>query len=385
MKIGMVIVYKSTNYGALLQAFATQRYIENAGLETEIIVCENGTWSGNKLKKVVKHFIPVVLKTTLKTIRRKKNISKNTVIQKADQERNCKADEFVSAYMHGITRFSSLNELREYVSETYSTVMVGSDQLWTPQCFYNDLNTLRFVPDSVNKVSYATSMGVSRIPWYTTGVLRKFISRINYISVREVTGRRIIEEVSGRDDVIVVPDPTLLLEKDEWDTAIQHSGEIGDYIFCYFLANDGESMRKTLEFAKKRNIRVVAVRNIEVFDEDNTDYGIAEILESPSISEFVNHIRNARYVFTDSFHGTLFSIINHKEFVTFYRTKHSNKDSRNSRIDDFLEALQLDHRIVKNNVDLSEIVANAIDYGNVDIKVSEMRKTGREFLHRALI
>lgn len=385
MKVGLIIVNKSSNYGALLQSFATQKYIEQMGCDTEIIRCKTGNGTKELVHKVLRHCVPVVYKTSLKSVRKRKYLKKHDSLKQADGLRTKRGEEFVQERLHNIVTYESVEQLRGEVASRYSTVLIGSDQQWTPQCFYNEINTLSFVPESVNKVSYATSMGVSQLPWYTIGRVNKYISRIQSVSVREKTAKEILQKVTKRDDIQVVPDPTFLLKKKDWDAAIPYKEMDKDnYIFCYFLSNSGESMKAANEFAEKYSLKIYAVRNVEVFEEDKTDYGNAIVLDAPSVDEFVNYIRNAKFVFTDSFHGTVFSLINQVQFVTYYRFSSTDSNSRNSRVDDLLEMLDLQSRISTKERCAEEIVRETIDYKVVGTKIDEMRSRGRMYLKCAI-
>ena len=385
MKIGLIIVNSGSNYGALLQAFATQQYIESLGCETEIIRCKSDKSLKGILLKIIKQFIPVVFRISVKKIKKRMYIKKNDILKNADKLRDQVGGAFVEQYLHNIVCYNNIKELSKETPKKYSAILIGSDQQWTPQCFYNKLNTLAFVPHGVKKVSYATSMGVSCVPWYTRSLIRKYISKIENISVREKTAKKLLENLTRRKDIFVVPDPTILLKSKDWDSLIPKiPNEKGEYIFCYFLANNGESMMRALKYAEQENYRLLVVRNVEIFEKDYTDYGDSEILEAPTVEEFVNYIRNAKYVFTDSFHGTVFSIISHTQFVTFYRTKHHDKNSRNSRIDDFLGELHLEDRIADEVHTISDIVNNKIDFGQVDKQLEDMREIGRSYLEGAL-
>ena len=385
LTIGLVIVNKSSNYGALLQSYATQQFIEQLGYNTEIIRCKEDHSLKGIIYNILKHCIPVVYRTSLKTIKKKNYLKRYKWLQKSDALRNEKGQIFVKEKLKNIVTFDSLKQLHLEVPVRYSAVLIGSDQQWTPQCFYNPINTLSFVPDDVNKISYATSTGVSYFPWYTLSRVNRYISRFQHVSVRENTGKAILQKVTRRMDIEVVPDPTILLTKSEWDKAIPVNKPIvEDYVFCYILANDGIAMEMAIKYAKEHHLKIIAVRNIEIFEKDHTDYGDAEVLEAPTVEEFVNYIRNARVVFTDSFHGTVFSILNHREFVTFYRYSINDINSRNSRIDDFLGALDLQGRIVSQGRRVSTILSSKIDYISVDEELSKIREKGQRFLKCAL-
>lgn len=373
--------YKGTNYGMMLQAFATQHVLEKRGYETEIIACGNGGGISAKLKKL---FIPNNVKQSLRKRKRRKIVKNNHIINNAFKLRTQAGKEFVEKYLHNIKKFSGPGELRNYANK-YSAVIIGSDQQWAPACFYSEINTLSFVPDGVKKISYATSMGVSCIPSYTKKRLREFTKDFYRISVREETGKNIIESVTGRNDVKTMPDPTFLMSSEEWEEIIPEKRLTQEeYIFCYLLGDSDTPLRVIEEYASERKLKVIVVRNIEAYTSKPYNYGNTTVVEAPSVEEFVNYIRNARLVCTDSFHATVFSLINKSDFITFYRTQSSDKNSRNSRIDNLLMNFGMKERICSNHGEFAMKADVRIDFAGIKQKMENMKRQGIEFLKEAL-
>ena len=120
----------------------------------------------------------------------------------------------------------------------YDAVLVGSDQLWLPSNIVADYYTLSFVPKEVRKIAYATSFGIGAIPHGMENLYAHFLSRIDYLSARETSGQEIIKQSTGRD-VPLVCDPTMLLEKSDWEKIATQRRIVNDnYIFCYFMGNN---------------------------------------------------------------------------------------------------------------------------------------------------
>lgn len=379
--VGLIISYKGTNYGMMLQAFATQYVLENLGYKTEIISCGEKRKIVHRLKKV---FIPNNVKQSLRKRKRKIIVKNNPVINNAYKMRIGEGKKFVEKYLHNIKNFSNINQLSKYAKK-YTAVIIGSDQQWTPECFFSEINSLSFVPASVKKISYATSMGVSVIPWYTKTRLKAFTKDFYRISVREQTGKNIIESVTGKSNVEVMPDPTFLISREEWEEIIPAERICEkDYIFCYLLGDSDEPLRAIEKYAKEKNLEVIVVRNIEAYTSAPYNYGDTTVVEGPSVEEFVNYIRYANLVCTDSFHATVFSLINKTDFITFYRTQSTDKNSRNSRINDLLEKFKLRSRICEKNEEFSSKANEKIDFEKIDFNFVEMKKTGISFLQEAL-
>lgn len=385
MKIGLILSHTGINYGMLLQAYATQMYLESKGVQTEILRIQDDTESSKKLKKYARYLSPVALKSALMKAKRRNLVKKDPVLRAAFRARSEVGRAFAKERLQNITLLKGFDRAAEYCKENYSCVMIGSDQQWAPACFYSKMNTLMFVPDGVKRASYATSMGVSRIPKNTHKLLKAFISRMDHISVREETGKNIITRVTGREDVKVVPDPTFLLTPDQWEGYIPDKKLYdGKYVFCYFLGNSDLPVKKVIAWAKEEGVKPIFVRNVESYSRKKIDYEDSVVLDAPTVDEFVNYIRHASLVCTDSFHCTVFSIINNVEFATFYRTQSTNKDSRNSRIDDLLARCECINRICKDDALLSSVVETTPDFGKINQIIASTRAVGVHFLEEVL-
>ncbi len=216
-KIGMVIALMGVNYGMILQSYATQWYLDRAGFNTVIIRVEarKGLYTyASKFRYLLRTFTkPMSLRVAFKKRQRRKIVNRNPVLRAAQAERRRAADIFIKERFHDILFFSSEESAGEAV-KSCDAVLVGSDQQWNPASFYGNISTLMFVPDEVKKVSYATSLGVSSIPRYLTKRGKEFLSRIDYLSVREPSGKIIVDSLIGEKAVVVL-DPTLLLTPED--------------------------------------------------------------------------------------------------------------------------------------------------------------------------
>lgn len=141
-------------------------------------------------------------------------------------------DKWMEPLCDNYTGYASLSK----GSKSYDAVLVGSDQVWTPLSLYSNFYNLNFVADEVRKISYASSFGVSFIPSWQRKATGAFLNRINYLSVRELRAKEIVEEVSS-NHATVVCDPTLLRKRQEWECDLE-GVEIKasqPYILCYLL------------------------------------------------------------------------------------------------------------------------------------------------------
>lgn len=382
-KVGIVSCYFKHNYGSMLQAYATQQVLDNLGIENEIInIDENIDFSKGKKKYYmtqITNFTFIKSKlgmVKLKFYRKlKKNLRKNIAI------REKKYKEFETKFR--LTKaYKTYQELTEKCND-YSSVLVGSDQLWLPVNVVADYYTLNWVPNEVNKISYATSFGVSTVPEKYKEKYKKFLDRINYLSVREEVGCKLVKELSSNEATLVC-DPTLLLTKDEW-MGIQSEEPIikEKYILCYFLGSNIEHRKFAERLKEKTGCKIVSLNHADEYVKysdifaDETPYNIGP-------AEWINLIRNAEYVCTDSFHGTVFSLLNNKKFFTFRRYNNFSKVSTNSRIDSLLNIVDLHDRLLNGDEEILDCIEKQIDYEQVNKKLDKFRNESKEFLKKSI-
>ena len=383
-KVGIVSCYFKHNYGSMLQAYATQKILDDMNIENETINIDKNIDFSNGKKKYymgqVLNFQFIKSKLGMIKLKLDKKINKN--LGKNISIRDKKYEEFRKTFR--LTEpYKTYAELNEKAEKDYSSVIVGSDQLWLPVNVVADYYTLNWVPEDINKISFSTSFGVSIIPEKYKEAYKKFLNRINYLSTREVAGQKIIKELTGRDATLVC-DPTLLFNKDEW-MSIQKEEPIikGKYIFCYFLGKNIEHRKFAERLKEKTGYKIVSLNHADEYVKysdmfaDETPYDVGP-------AEFLNMIRNAEYVCTDSFHGTVFSLINNVKFFTFRRYSNKSKVSTNSRIDSLLGIVNLKERLINGDEDVEKEIEKKIDFENVNIKLEEFRNTSKEFLKNAL-
>lgn len=382
-KIGLVLSYKETNYGAQLQAYATQVMVEKLGHNTEII--DYFPKKGDRHVVLCRGLIRFLYEQFFFKRRAKKHTSSNDpVFLKNKQERIEQYHLFIERRLHNIVKVSGYTELANR-GKNYDAVLIGSDQKWTPGFSFGNVNSLRFVPNNVRRISYATSLGVSEYPKYCWASAKKAWKRIDFLSVREQQGADIIKQVCGPDTPVqVVVDPTYLMTKSQWEDLIPVEKKSEQkYVFCYFLGNDDTSKQIARRFADEKKLKLVSVLSKESYSPIDQTYA-DEIVIGNTPEDFINWIRGAEYVFTDSFHGTAFSVINEKQFFIFYR-KRAEATSRNSRIDNILGKWGLKNRLVLPGVQDVDLAAlKDIDYEKVTKLVGQEREKSLAFLKEAL-
>ena len=250
-KIAIINRTNLKNYGSVLQCYALCKAVSKLGYESEI-VWEKGNLSKNFDFRPIKMLSsiwtllthPALWKLTFSTVK-----EVNEII--ITEETATRYNQFVKQEIN--QRLYSRKELiKKARTEEYHKFICGSDQIWCSTTLYVDpLMYLRFAPRE-KRIAYAPSIGRDFIPKYNRKKMKKFISQIPHVSIREKEGQRLIKELTGRE-VPIVADPTLLLEKDDWDLLKKEYKEDKKYLLCYFLDIPTENIQhKIANTAKKK-------------------------------------------------------------------------------------------------------------------------------------
>ncbi len=372
MKIAKITWLYNGNYGSVLQAVALQKFLKNnridvvdlnynASLTTKLM---NWFLNRNSMDLMVGKF---------KESKMKKSIGDDERFRIRAQ----RFDEFKKKNLN-VTKLCTKNSQIKEISKEYDTFICGSDQIWSP-ALLNPIFYLSFVDNEKTKISYAPSFGVIKTTDYKKKKISKLLSRFDSISVRETQGQTLVKELIGKD-VTVQVDPTMLLNKDDWNEYIEESKiENKKYIFCYLLTPNQKYIDNIKEFADKKGLEVVIVPTIK--GPFNT--GFKEIPEAGP-AEWLNLIKNAEYIFTDSFHGCIFSIIFEKEVFLYKRFSDESKNSENSRVYTLTKWLDIEERLIdeKNMEKIYKV--EKINYTKVNKLVSEKAKESKEWLLNAI-
>jgi hypothetical protein len=384
-KVAIVSCYFKKNYGSMLQAFATQKILDQLGYEN-ITICIDGIAREIRNAKLKHYFFQLsdleVIKGKLGFIKRFifKKINKN--LKNNIEIRDKMFNQFKNTHFKISKKINSRYELTQYC-KNFSSVLVGSDQLWLPSNIDADYYTLSFVPDEINKIAYATSFGMSEIPKRQWGIARIFLNRINHISVREEAGKKIVKEVANKE-IPIVCDPTLLFTAEQWEEDFPVEKKIMEkYIFCYFLGNNPTQRELVHKIKELTGFKIVALLHMDEYIRDDCDFPDYALFDIDPAG-FVNLIRNAEYVFTDSFHGTVFSALHQKKFFTFRRFKEGSSLSTNSRMHSLFNLLDLHNRFIADDADVNSCVNKEINYAPVLSRIDSFRKESIQFLINAL-
>lgn len=377
-KIGLVSV-SIHNYGSLLQTYAMQKILDNYGVENDIIL-----FKSDPIKQIYRIFNLSFMKMKMKLYKRKlltKVFYKNIYAGAAQRDREFSS--FKSNYCRFTAKITARDELNE-MGKKYEAFVLGSDQVWNPANLEMDFYTLNFVPSDKIKIAFAPSFGVSTIPEKQINKTKRYLSRIQFISIREKAGAKIIKELIDRD-VPVVCDPTALLTVEQWDEIKSSKIYCSDnYIFCYFLGANPLHREFANKLKRLTGYQIVALQHIDEFVEGDLSFGdITPYDVGPQ--DFVNLISKAKIVLTDSFHGTMFSVYYHKDFYSFPRYIEGKTDSTNSRIVSILTLLDIPERLIKGNENVEGCLQRTIDWESVQTNLNVFRDKSMEYLKDALV
>ena len=220
------------------------------------------------------------------------------------------------------------------------------------------------------KIAISASFGIEKLPSSCETKVKQCLSTFDAISVREEAAKRIVEENTGRTDVEVLIDPTMMLCPEDWDRVIKKPKDLTNkrYVVCYFLGTLTDEYRTAIsQLAEREECTIVDLSNAE----------------SPYYccgpSEFVYSIKNAVYVCTDSFHASVFSILYNRPFVVFNRNGKHN--TMGSRIQTLLSTFHLEDARFTGIIDESYICR---DYKEVNQIVENERQKALRFIRKAL-
>jgi len=348
MKIGIYTIHTPYNYGAMLQAYATQKALEKLGYEAELV----NFYTSEEEKVNESKILSWRFKSFLDFLYARVNCK--------IYKRHRKFKEFHSK-MKLSKRYYSLDEIYDHPPE-YGVHLVGSDQVWNienglPQ---RDFYFLDFLKSGEIKMSYASSFGTSKIDKTYYESLKMLLSTFKVISVREDDGVNIVKNATGLVPKQVM-DPTFLLNTQEWSKLFASKPIIkGEYIFCYGFDKSEKSYAMISAIRERLKLPVIAVLVSRSFR-----IKVDRYMREAGPEEFLNLAKYAAFICTGSYHGAAFAIHLRKSFfVTIHPTK-------NSRMETLLKRIGLENRQLR---DVNKILQMSddelfIDYANFEDRI----------------
>ena len=367
MKIGILSYHNSVNYGAVLQIFALKTTLEKLGAEVSVVNYEaiSSEYSVFSFKNAMSTngFTKGLVKYIYYKIIAKKHIN----IKKENFEK------FTENYFNLSQKYKSIDDFEKL--NDYDVIICGSDQIWNPEITngFDPMLFCNFNSNKIKKYSYAASVGDVKIisSLEKKKEFLRLIKNFDQIAVRETELAEFITENTSVNPLVTL-DPTLLLNAEEYDKVEDNRNVKKDYILIYQLARYPKTMEVAKQLAKDNNLKIIEIINNPYVKSKNS---LMELSASPG--EFVNLMKNANYIITNSFHGTVFSIIFKKNFYTI------SSRTRNSRIINILGTLELNDRLIEEKA--QDFPRDEIDYTKVKPLLEKQRESSLNYLKKIVM
>lgn len=354
MKIGILTFHWATNYGAILQTYALQTYLNKMGHEVSIINYRPKNYRNTFLRC----FLTPRFYLWIPRIK--------------EYIKELKLEDFRKKYLNETTLYESSKDLKSNppLLDAYIT---GSDQVWNPYFTTNGEGKptssyfLDFGDKKVKRIAYAISFGCEEYPEKAEDVAKSYIQNFCAISVRENSGISIVSKL-GFENAIMLPDPALLLSSDDYNFEIPNLQPNEKRAVIYILRNETKNINGIISHLRK-DFRIDL---------------IGESLNPDTVESWIYKVRYSSLVITNSFHGMVFSIIFHLPFIITL-SKYSSLQM-NDRFYSLLSSLELEHRIIYENdcEKLSALTEEKINWKKIDIKIAEQKKESATFFESSL-
>lgn len=346
-KIGIITLTGNKNYGNKLQNYAMEKIVKKySGYNTYTIWITDG-----------------LIKECLKKIKRQ------VLFFKAEYIREHNFKKFTDKYLNALY----INKKRkEKLDDICNGFVIGSDQIWNPNVAKSSMG-IEILKSKNKKISYSASLGVSDVDNTFKSYLNKYFKKdnIEYISVREKEGKKIIEEATNRKDISVLIDPTMLIDTKEWEKiATKPTQKIEKkYILNYFLGNlEKDKMNAIKKIANENDCQIINIldKNSPFYKCDPTNFLYLE--------------KNAFLICTDSFHSSVFAFLFNRPFVIFKRD--DSKENMYSRLENLIKCFNLKNRTYNGKSITKDNLEN--DYTESYEILEKERKKSKQYLIESL-
>lgn len=370
------------NYGGIMQNYALQNVLVRLNYEplTLDIKLKNNYFLALSKKMTFKRRLYTFLlnETKHRLEGRRKIIPSNYYFNYIHKN----TFRFLENYINRSATLYTTEEIKKvFEMNEFSHVIVGSDQVWRPIYSPNIYNFyLDFLEDNkeIKKISYAASFGTSDWEYdeEQTSICKKLIDQFDEISVREFGGINLCNRYLNVEAQVVL-DPTMLLTKEDYIKLFKNTKKERKGIFSYVLDINERKKEVLKQFQKELNLDVFYNEPKAYFHNNNNLS--PENYQIPKLEGWVKAFYEADFVLTDSFHGTVFSILFRKNFVVLI-----NEERGSDRFLTLLKSLDLENRIFSNEKNLEEFVKSEINYDLVEEKLSILRSKSISFLKESL-
>lgn len=352
MKAGIVTFQSAYNYGAVLQAFALQEYLNRNFAETKILDYHNkkmdASYQNPQLTDFFRNPKNAVFKTFQSVLYRGKKI---------------KIDQFRKQHLLLTQRYDKDNVTE--AKDEADVFITGSDQVWNylivnkDSAYYLDFATEK------TTCSYAASFGISEIPKEYRTFYKQNLRKIDFISVREKNGVGLVESLIGQR-AEVMPDPTLLINQKTWEMLSIAPAQKEKYILVYKITKADRLLKFAKTLSKKTGLSIVYIPN------DLKSGSIGHLKTNVGPEEWLGYIKHAEYIVTNSFHGTVFAVLFNKKFFSEVSDK---VNPSTSRLQSLLVMFGLEHRTIDQYTDI--VLDEELDAE----KIKDVLATQRSYAH----
>lgn len=363
--VGILTLPIKSNYGGIIQCLSLYDYLEDQGYEVVLI---RKVYRTNRIKSF---FRKILSHNPLYNVYDVKNLTRKRL-------ENRLLDSFIISSFACQTKIvSSEQELRN-VTKHLDAIVVGSDQVWRKAYIKDDYTHyfLDFADNNQILVSYAASFGNSSWEGDKTSseIVNNLLERFDAISVREMDGVSICKDLGVTKDVHHVLDPVFLNKREYYIDLIQESDiKLKKGLFNYILDRNSSKNILINKIADTLSLEISSI-TLDETGENNKSRA--------SMSTWISNFYNADFIVTDSFHGTLFSIIFRKNFLVV-----GNEKRGLARFESILKCLDLENRLIvdfSNYEEVENIIVTSIDYKAVDDKLALLKNQSKNFLNNAL-
>ena len=367
MKIGIITWFRYENYGTKLQAIALQRYLRKGGHDVQLIdfpIPEHPRPQKKFLDRVHSRLNYMMLQYARK--------------QYCDQlaEKSLRMEQVINDQCL-VTVPIKTDEDYINICNQFDLIICGSDQIWNPN-WYHPYYYADFPEIKVKKISYAPSIGIHEIPEDKKELINKSLKSFSMITVRENKAASLLEPIIGYKPKTVL-DPTMLITKEQWmDLFDLKSKEKEGYLLCYFLTDNRNHWKAARRLAQEKHmtIRIIPQMGFSYF------YKGKKYVDA-GIKEFLNAILNADYILTDSFHGTVFSLLFEKEVYTFERFKDDQYFSQNDRVRELADEFKIRDHLLK--YDTQKIICvPPINYTEIGYRLDLLKERSEIILNNGI-
>lgn len=375
MKVSILTQPLHTNYGGTLQAFALQHVLKGLG-------CQPITINYRKTKPVINPFRLILSRVKQRVFNGKViySFTDDDILNISKHHNN-----FIAKHIKYTTAIYSIDELSDFFSSSnFDAVIVGSDQTWRPRYSPRiDSFFLDFLSPNkkIKKIAYASSFGTDDWEFTDeqTSRFSKLLRSFDSVSVRENSAVTLCSEHLG-----VLPehvlDPTLLLDKDVYLELINNFEPKGKGKVFNYVLDKSQEKRDII-----KNVCDLLGKDFFATYPEHSEKEVRKIKDYseyiyPPIEEWIRSFYDADFVITDSFHGTVFSLIFNKPFISI-----GNESRGKARFISLLSMFNLENRLISHPDEINSVLIHEpIDFDIVNLKLAELKQQSFSFLKSSL-